>query len=718
MKFKKDLRIDRAFQPSCVRRSQYYFQTFGVISLWIGSTTLMLAQTNQPGASAVPDTTAGTNLITELPPMVITASPSPNSLFDLATPVTVLAEEQLRERLATTLGETLASEPGIQSTYFGPNASRPVIRGLEGSHIRVLQNGVGNMDVSELSPDHAVAQDPLTIKRIEVVRGPAALLYGPTAVGGVVNIIDNRIPDTDVPRPVTGQLEGRFTSSNKGRGFGGVIEGGYRGLNYHMDGFIRENDELDIPGLARSRRLRQLDPRPLNEEPRDTLPNSQGQADGGAGGLSYVWDKGYAGGSFAGFESDYGTVAEEEVTIRMTQRRWDLAGAFYEPIDFLKSVRWKFGASDYEHTEFEGTEAGTVFKEDGLNGRLEALHRSLGRVEGSFGYEARRDELSVQGEEGFLPPTDSLVNSLFVFEEIKWDKVRLQFGGRYDRTRAEADEFTTGWTGVTHPAGSRDFNNGSGSAGVVYDFADDFSTSLNFSYTERAPIHQELFGNGPHLATGQFVIGDPTLSTERCYGLDYTIRRETGKITGSSTFFFTHFDNFVSLEPTGTSVPNPEDPSEALPVFRYSGVPANFVGVEASVMFHFLEEGEHRLHLELKTDYTHATNTDTDEPLPRIPPWRYGADLVYDWKDRFTATVSVLRANSQHRTIMDELPTDGYTMLNLGVTYRFGTGPVDWDLLVRGTNLLDEEARLHTSFLKDIAPLPGRGAVVALRLSF
>jgi iron complex outermembrane receptor protein len=680
------------------------------------TTSVVSAQNTNSTVSAAGS--SGYTNVSELPPMVVSASPLPSSLFDLAAPVTVLSGEKLRDQMSSTLGETLSAEPGITSSYFGPNASRPIIRGLDGDHIRILQNGVGNMDVSALSPDHAVAQDPLTVKKIEVVRGPAALLYGPTAVGGVVNVIDNRIPDTRIDRPITGQLEGRYTSPDNGRDFGGVAEGGYKGFNYHMDGFYRLSDNVEIPGFARSKRLREMDPLPPGEvEEKDKLINSQAQSDGGAGGLSYVWDKGYIGGSFLGYESDYGTVAEKDVTIEMLQKRWDLAGAFYDPVNFLQSVKWKFGDSDYKHTEFEGPEPGTLFKEDGLNGRLEALHKPIGLMEGAFGYEARRDQLSVTGAEGFLPPTDSLSHSFFVFEEVKWDKIRLQFGGRFDHSTVDADSFTTEWTGVTHPAGSREFNTGSGSAGLVYRFIEGYSAGLNASYTMRAPLHQELFANGPHLATGTFEVGDRTLDAERSYGLDFTLRKEIGEITGAATFFYTHFEDFISLSSTGTTETNPDN-GETVPVFHYIGVPADFLGVEGSVMFHLLEQPKHKLHLELKTDYTQATDSDTDKPLPRIPPWRFGGELAYDWNEKVGASISAFRVQEQDRVSTNELPTDGYTMLNVGVTYRLATGPVTWDLLVKGTNLLDEEARVHTSFLKDIAPLPGRGATVALRASF
>jgi iron complex outermembrane receptor protein len=339
---------------------------------------------------------------------------------------------------------------------------------------------------------------------------------------------------------------------------------------------------------------------------------------------------------------------------------------------------------------------------------MEVLHKPIGRFEGAVGYEGRHDKLTASGVEAFLPPTDSLVNSAFIFEEVKWEQVRLQFGGRMDRSDIDADADPK-----FGPARSETFTTGSGAAGVVYRPTEKYSGALNFSYTQRAPVQKELFANGPDIGAGNFTVGDSTLQPEHSYGLDLTLRKESGIVTGTATFFYTHFENFITAVPRGTS-----DPTFNLPIYDYKGIPADFLGSEGSVKFRLLEEKPHKVYLELKTDYVQATETRTDNPLPRIPPWRFGGELSYEWNDRLTATLDVQRAQSQHRVAPNELPTDGYTMLNLAVTYRLVTGAVTWDLLVKGTNLLDEEARLHTSFLKDIAPLAGRGALVALRASF
>lgn len=667
-------------------------------------------QTNAP---APPPSAGVTNT---LPTVVVTASPLPSDLFDLAQPVTVMTGQRLARALTSTLGETLGREPGISSSYYGPNSSRPIIRGLDRDHIRLIQNGVSMMDASAVSVDHTVAQDPLTITRVEVVRGPAALLYGPTAVGGVVNTIDNRIPDVRMPSVATGKIEGRYSSVDSGRSLSGVIEGtpysqGAAGFNFHLDGFERANSDLTIPGFARSRLLRETNPLPPGEiEPRDTLENSQADSRGGSAGTSYVWEKGYVGGAFQTFNNHYGTVAEEDVTIRMFQRRWDLAGAFYDPAKFLQSIKWKFGSADYKQTEFENPVPGTVFTLDSINARVEALHAPLGKFEGAVGYEARHEDLRVTGDEAFLPPTDTMIHSAFIFEEVKWEKARLQFGARMDHTVLAASEDSKFGS-----AKSETFATGSGSAGIVLRLNENFSQALNLSYTQRAPVHQELFANGADLGAGAFLIGTADLEAERSYGIDLTLRKEsaTGGVTGSVTCFYTRFENFISPEPIGAI-----DPTFKLPIYKFRGVPAEFAGVETSVTVPLLVQGQHRLELELKSDFTRATNTDTDEPLPRIPPLRFGANLSYEKKDQFSATLEFLRAQPQHRVTANELPTDGYSLIDISFTIRLGTGPVMWDLLIKGSNLLDEDARLHTSFLKDIAPLPGRGASVALRASF
>jgi iron complex outermembrane receptor protein len=669
-------------------------------------TALALSSIAQAADRPLVNTT--TNEPIQLEKKIITGTPLERTLFDLATPASVLSDQELAVRLQSTLGETINTLPGVNSTSYGPNSSRPVIRGLDGDRIRILENGIGLIDASGTSVDHAVGTDPLTLRRIEVLRGPAALFYGSTAVGGVVNVINNRIPDAIIRAPVTGAIEGRYGSVDALRAGSGLVEGGYKGLAYHLDGFTRQAEDLRISGFARSERLRALDPLPPGEiESKGRLINSAGKADGGAVGLSYVWEKGYVGSSVSGFNNAYGTVAEKDVTIRLHQRRVGVAGEFIAPAEIVNKISYKLGVSDYRHTEYEGLDTGTVFNNGGYDGRVELTHAMMGRFEGAIGFESQRSDFSALGEEGFLPKTSSLANSVFVFEEINFDPVRYQVGGRldYQTIDAEADlDFG--------PAASRRLTTGSGSVGAIYTFLQDYAAVLSVAYTQRAPNYQELYANGGHLATSMFEIGDRGLNIESSNGADFSIRKRAGWLTGSIGTFYNRFDNFIALRPNGQT-----DLNFNLPKYEYLAMPADFYGTETELVFHLIDTEPNKLRLDTRFDWIEAQNRNTGEPLPRISPLRFGGGLGYD-HGLFGARIEALRYQSQTKVSVGELPTDGYTMVNLSLTYRFKITSVDFDLMVRGVNLLDEEARNHISFLKDIAPLGGRGATLSLRGSF
>ena len=704
----------------------------------------MLAQTVPPAAPVSTNRTH--NVHAELPPVVVTASPIPSTLFDLAQPVTVLTEEKLRQQMASTLGETLARQPGINSTYFGPNASRPVIRGLGGDRIRILQNGLGTMDVSNTSDDHAVATDPIALKRIEVVRGPAALLYGPNAVGGVVNQIDGRIPEQRLDRPFSGRADLRVDSPSSGKVGALMVEGGAtNGWNYHLDGFRRESANVSIPGFAQTAAQRAT----TGDTTAGKLLGSQATADGGALGTSYVWDKGHIGASFQGLNNDYGVVTDPAVNIRLHQRRFDLAGSFLQPIDGLQSMKYKLGRADYRHTEYDAGAVGTVFNSEAYNGRLEALHTQVGRMEGAVGYELRHEKLSAVGDEAFLPPGQTVINSLFAFEEIKWDTFRIQFGGRVDFVNADAEAVPTHPNGFFPTANSRSFTTGSGSFGMVYRPVPEWSGAVNASYTQRAPTVTELYAFGPHAATGSFEVGNRNFNSEGNLSLDLSLRRETGHVTGHAGFFYHRFSNFMapfagtvggaSLV-NGDSL-NADDGSTALNggvagdgqadrdadadgvvddsfnVFNFRGVRAEFYGFESLVTWHIIEDDTQALHLDLKGDYVRARDLSNGGSLPRISPLRFGGELGYE-RGAFSSAVEVLRVNRQGSVSAGERPTPGYVMLNAEIAYKFGAEPNSLQLSVRGLNLLDQEARNHVSFLKEVAPMPGRGVMVALRAAF
>ena len=656
----------------------------------------------------------------ELPPissldtLTVTANRTGQTLFEQVQPATVLDGEELLLKREPTLGETLSREPGISATSFAPGASRPIIRGLSEDRIRILQNGTSVIDVSNVSPDHAVSADPLNFSSIEVVRGPATLLYGPNSSGGVVNVINDRIAEERFTEKYpTGHYGFSVGSADNSVTQGGSIKWGAGPLVFHLDAFKRDTENIDIPGFQRSSDFRATDP-PGTDQPRNTLPNSFTSSEGAGFGASYIFDQGFVGFSYSGYNSNYGTVGEPDVTIDLKQRRWDLSGAIYEPADWIREVNFKFSYSDYDHTEFEGDETGTVFEIEGFNFRTELLHEKIYGFEGAIGYEGQNTDFSADGEEAFLPPTESTTNSIFIFEEYEInDKTRLQFGARYDHQSHKSEDSLNPNFG---PGQDLDFDAFSASAGVIYNPVDNYAVSLNVGYSQRPPTYVELLANGPHVATSIFEVGDSSLDTEDSISIDLSLRKKYGRVTGSVSAFYYHFNDFISLEPTGGV-------DDGLPVFAYDAVGANFYGAEAEATFHLLapleEEGslDPRLDLILRADYVHAENRSTDEPLPRIPPLRIGTALEYasgPWLARIDADYSA----DQDRNADFETETDSYLLLSASLAYQVQLGSVESTFYIKGTNLTDEEARPSTSFLKDVSPLAGRGVVVGLNAEF
>jgi iron complex outermembrane recepter protein len=656
---------------------------------------------------------------TKLDEIIVTANRSDQTLFQQVQPTTVLKGDELQLKLQPTLGETLNNEPGVSSTSFGPGASRPIIRGLGDDRVRILQNGTSVLDVSNVSPDHAVAADPLSIRSVEIVRGPATLLYGPNTIGGVVNVMDDRIAtERFTGSSPTGKYETQYGSVDDLYSQSGAITWGTGPIVFHLDGFDRETSDIDIPGFARSAEKRAADPLPPGGvEARGTVPNSATESKGAGLGGSYIWDGGYLGLSFSGIDSTYGTVGEPDVTIDLRQRRWDLRGASYTPAPWIKEIGYKVGYSDYEHTEFEGPNAGTQFLTEGIDARAEVLHNKIGLMEGAFGVESQWSEFSALGTEAFLPVVDNQVHSLFFFEEIAKEQFRYQFGARFDRQTNESQTSATFGPGL-----DRDFNAYSTSAAIVYNPVEDYAITASLAYAQRPPTYVELFANGAHVATSTFEVGDSNLGTEDSISLDLSVKKRAGRVTGSVSGYYYRFQDFINLRNTGNLSPAPD----SLPIFNYEAVGADFYGAEVEANFHLLDEvksGVQRstkdplLDLTFRSDYVHAENRKTGEPVPRIPPFRFTTGLHFA-QGAFNARLEGQYAAEQNRHSADELATDGFFLMNASVSYDLQIAGVATTFYVRGNNLTDEEARQSTSFLKDIAPMAGRGVITGLRAEF
>ena len=666
-----------------------------------------------------------------LPEVIVTGNPLGSDLFELAAPASVLQGEELFRRRRATLGETLDGLPGVAATGFGPNASRPVIRGLDADRVRILQNGSGVLDASSLSFDHAVSIDPLVIERAEVVRGPAALFYGGSAVGGVVNVIDNRIPQSAI-RGVNGRVEARAGGAERERAVAGVVDIGNGSLALHADLYSRDTDDLKIKGFASSARLRAADPQAA--EAVGTLANSASRSDGGAVGLSHTWTDGYIGISRSEFNSKYGTVAEPTVTIDMQSSRWDLAGEVRALNGPLTALKFKAGKTDYSHVEVDAGTPATRFRNKGYDMHIEAAHRRLGPLQGAFGFQVVDFDFSALGDEAFVPSTNTGSRAGFFYEEFTVGKVRISFGGRHERSEVGSAGGGEVPFGAVNPrfdtAQTRNFNANSGALGAVWSFAPGLALAVNGAYTERAPTYYELYANGPHAATGVYETGNAAFGKEKSKSLDLALRMKSGKHSGSIGVFQNRFNNFITLFNTGNNRGadgelNPPDAGdetsantgdEILPEFAYRAVPARFRGIEGEGRFR-LSEKAGILDLLLQAGYVRADDASTGRPLPRIAPWRYGASLDYRY-DRMGARLDAIVVEGQDRVAAGERPTDGYTMLNASLSYRLPAPGVRLEAFMRGLNLLDEEARNHVSFLKDVAPLGRRSAQLGLRGQF
>jgi len=673
--------------------------------------------------------TAATPQPQTLKEVVVTANPLGSDLNEMVAPVSALGGDALTVRQTSTLGETLNSMPGVTSSYFGPNASRPAIRGLDGDRIKILQSGGTALDASSLSYDHAVPIDPLVAEKIEVVRGPAALMYGGNALGGVVNVIDNRIPRD----PVTGVSGAADVSGtiggDKGRNASGLLEAGNGKFAVHADAFVRQTSDLKIPGYARSGNLRATQPLPEGQnEPYGTLPNTSSHQEGGSMGGSYTWADGFVGANYSTYRNDYGTPADEEARIKMRQDRIGLAGEARNLAGatngIIESVKANFSYTDYEHRELDNGETATTFKNRGWDTRLEAKHGKIGNMSGVIGTQFGHSDFSALGEEAFVPSTTTDNAALFVFEEmplISSGDLKLNLGGRIDHSSVKSsangnERFTDS---------SRSFNAGSASAGLLYKLAPAWTVTSNLSYTERAPTFYELYANGPHLATNAYEIGDPNANKERATSIDLGMRFKQGPNSGGISGYYSHFQNYLALLNTGTFRDAEGNvvtagSEGALPVMQYTGVPATLYGFEAEgkarLAQKMLNTGD-TLDFEARADYVHGENRNNGEPLPRLAPLRLGGSLVYA-SGPWGARINLDWNARQTRVPTGDTPTDAYTMLGVSVTYKLKMAGTQTLFYLRGDNLTNTEARSATSILREIAPLPGRSVKIGMRTMF
>ncbi|HEX6997867.1 MAG TPA: TonB-dependent receptor [Gammaproteobacteria bacterium] len=638
----------------------------------------------------------------------VTGVPIRREAAEVAQSVTVLREETLDRIRGASLGETLAGQLGISSTYFGSGASRPIVRGLAGARVRTLQDGVDSLDLASLSVDHAVTIDPLIADQIEIFRGPTTLLYGSGAVGGVINTVTSRIPEAAPEEGFAGAAEVRADTAAEERSAAVRLDGGGARLAWHADGLRRVTSDYEIPGAGALHAGETPD-----EHARDglgVLANSDLESEAAAAGASWLGERAFAGGAASGFRMEYGVPGhghteadadehEANVRIAVEQRRLDLKAQWVGLGGFVEAVNVRSGFSDYEHVELEGGAAGARFTNDAHETRIELVHAARRRWRGALGLQLETRELAAVGEEAFVPPVDTRSYGVFVLEQLELERWQLSFGGRIEHRRHEP---SNGAPKVDGTAGNVAF-------AAIRELGGGLTLAFNTALAERLPAAEELYAAGPHLASRTVEIGDPALGEEAARHLDVSVRKTVGDLRLSVTAFVTEYDDFIFLRDTGAV-----DALEALPVFAYAQADADFVGMEAELAAPIAKVGAGELDLRLYADYVKG-ELDDGAPLPRMPPLRYGARLRYH-DERLVAGVEAVRYDEQDRTAAFETATPGYTMVDADLAWRFRASRLE--LFVRATNLLDEEARKHTSLVKDFVPLPGRSYGVGLRGRF
>ena len=643
----------------------------------------------------------------ELGDIIVTGAPYGISQRASVIATDVVDEQTLATAPAASLGDMLSGRPGVRSTDFAPGASRPVIRGLSGPRVQVLTNGIGLIDASSVSPDHAVATDPAEANRIEIIRGPATLVYGGSAIGGVVNVLDDRIP-TEIPEGgVSGVVSTQASSVDDGRSAFGRVTVGSGNFAFNVDGVKRKTDDYDIPAPAISARRAAAEG--LAREDTGTQPNSYTDLEAWGVGGSYIGDKGFAGVSYKNTDSEYGTVAEESVFIKLNQKRWDARGEYRFDSGPFSALRGSYGHADYTHTEFEAVgEPGTIFNSDGWEGRADLVQRERNGWNGAVGVQALSRNFEAIGEEAFVPSVKIDELGLYTVQRLDLGNHGFEGGLRYDRRELSGTPIG-GASEVT-----REFDNWSASAAAFIRPTAGLFLGLSLAHNERAPSEVELFADGVHIATAAYETGDLTLNSEKVTTLEGTAHYDRGRFTGDLHVYHSWYNGFIDERPTGDQFYFEEE-DEFFPIYRFVQTDAKFYGFELEGAYALWQDGDRKLSLEGAADYVHA-QTDFG-PAARIPPYSVTGRLAWT-STRFDASAEVRHVGEQDRVANEfELPTDDYTLVNASVAVRpFAQQNVT--LFAEARNLTNEEAREHVSFLKDIAPLPGRNLRIGVAYRF
>ena len=685
------------------------------------------------------------------------ATPMHLSVMESATPVSVLSGETLRRQQAATLGDTLEKLPGVQSNFHGNVASTPIIRGLSGPRVLITQNGLDVSDVSRVGPDHTVASEASTAKQIEVLRGPATLFFGSGAIGGVVNVVDQRVPTSTETR---GEfvLETQTVNDQKLGTFN--VTTGVDNIAFYADGFYRDSNDYETP----------VAPDIDDPDGAHVVENSNEESNGFTLGTSYLFDQGYVGVAVERFEREYGVPGhshggDTSVFADLEQTKYQLLGEYNFTNDFLQSVHFRAGYTDYEHAEVEGGLVGTTFSNETEELRVDLLHKPMAGWRGGISLHYKGSDVFAQGEEAFTPPSEMEMFAVALMEERHFGDFLVQLGARAESVTLDAssvllpeldahehddehdhDEHAhdehehEGSEFVRQFAVDQEFTPISLSAGVVYTINESYNVGVSLSRSERAPSASELLSFGPHIGTrtyeigalfdlseeGEFVLSQTAIDLETANNIDLTFRKTQGDVGFVFNAFYNQVDNYYFQEETGLFAESGHDHahdeeghdeeehsedehSDELPVYLFGSADAVLHGFELQVAWQTTDN----LKLDFFADYVKARLKDGGA-LPRTSPMRVGSHVAYTL-DNFRADLDITYFAKQDDISTFETETDGYTLVDASITYDIPLGDIDLSVYLSGENLTDEEARVHTSFLKDIAPRPGRNFAFGVR---
>jgi iron complex outermembrane recepter protein len=639
----------------------------------------------------------------DLEEVIVTASPLAKTVEAVNKPVNVLSGENLQNASAATLGETLSGQLGVSSSSFGPGVGLPVIRGQSDNRVKVMQDSVGSMDASAASPDHAVTLEPLLANKIEVLRGPAALRYGSGAIGGVVNVLDNRIP-SELPDGITGGAELRNASANNETVGVAKLNAAAGDFAFHIDGVKRSSDDLDIPGFALKH------PEDPATATKGYIPNTDAKSTSGTLGASYISGEDFIGISVNKLDNNYGVPSngngddEELVRIDMHQTRYDLKGEFNDPFDGIQKISARLGHNDYRHTEMENGEPGTKFTNDAYEGRVELIHNPFELFDlnwnGAIGVQAAKSDFAAIGEEAFIPKSNISSLGIFIVEETKHNNFTYELGARADsqKIKPDANFGTSNGSTISHDSLNL-------SATTTWHFTPDQQFSLGIAQSQRAPSVEELLANGPHPATGSYLIGDEKLKEESSTNVEFGYHWHHDNFQFTTNIFYNRVKDFIYAS-------NLDEIIDELAAYQYTQDEATFKGFEVELKIPF----SNYWNLRLFSDKVRAT-LDEGGDLPRITPMRFGGSVDFNF-NQWSANLSATHVAKQDHPGLYETTTDSYNRIDARIDYTFNTSGTDYTLFAKVTNLGNAEIRNASSYLRDTAPEAGRSLQVGARMTF